>query len=160
MIKNVIALSKTEAEGKRFMDNDIVISIIGPGDKEVILFANENNVFRFVFSDIEPSNKKRFPHHMENECSFTIQAAKLIAALVINLSNSSKEYNLYAHCAAGVSRSGAIVKWAHTHSDMSDTMFVTVNNQIHPNEWIWQLLCYVEEYELYKTKELENIYAW
>lgn len=150
MIKNVIVLSKSEAEAKRFLDNDIIISIVNPGDRIANLLANQDNIFRFTFSDILPSNKKCFPHHMENENSFHIEDAKTIVKIIIDFANLKEEYNLYVHCAAGISRSGAIGKWAFTHSEMSDAMFATINNQIHPNEWIWQLLCFVEEYELYK----------
>lgn len=150
MIKTVIARSKTWAERHRFKDNEFCISISCPIDKEASLLINNDNVIRFKFSDIEPSNKKHFPHHLEDECSFHINDAIIIVSKVLELANDCKKWTLIVHCAAGVSRSGAIAKWALSHSDMNDADFASSNIGIHPNQWIYQLLCFVEEYKMYK----------
>ena len=150
MIKLILARSKSKAEAISFRDRDFVISITNPKDTFANLSVNESNLLRFQFSDIEPSNKRDYSHHFKDEKSFHINDAKNIVAKIIELANDSKEWNLFIHCAMGVSRSGAIAKFAFRHSEMKDSDFATLNEQIKPNNWIYQLLCFVEENELYK----------
>lgn len=150
MIKLILAKSKSNAEAFSFKDNDFVISITNPSDRLANLLIRESNVLRFSFSDMIPSNKRHFPQHFEDEKSFHIEDAKIIVAKIIELANSKECWNLIVHCAMGVSRSGAIAKFALMHSDMNDADFAAFNMQIKPNEWVYQLLCFVEEYKMYK----------
>ena len=155
MIKLILAKSKSNAEALSFKDNDFVISITNPNDTIANLSVKESNVLRFSFSDMIPSNKRHFPQHFEDEKSFHIEDAKIIVAKIIELANDDKDWNLIIHCAMGISRSGAIAKFALMHSNMDDAKFATFNIQIKPNEWVYQLLCFVEENELYKEAHLE-----
>jgi predicted protein tyrosine phosphatase len=150
MIKLVLAKSKSSVETILFKDNDFVISITNPSDNIAVLSIKESNILRFSFSDIMPSNKKNYPHHFENEKSFHIDDAKVIVAKIIELANDTKEWNLIIHCVLGVSRSGAIATFALSHSDMKDYDFAACNSNIKPNDWVYQLLCFVEENKLYK----------
>lgn len=71
---------------------------------------------------------------------FTKDHAENIVNFIDQINKNPKIKTLVVHCAAGVSRSGAVGLFACRYLKLSEYEFRMINLLIHPNEYIYDLL--------------------
>lgn len=172
MIKRVIVLSRNEAAkikqevltnkfdkfGK--FDNVLCVSIQCLNDP--FLFTNQDmkthdplhrRIISFQFDDINPDT-------MYMGCSFAgtfymkqEQAVNIVKFIHRWTYNTTTNDLLIAHCAAGISRSGAIGEFAATIADVDKEVFHNDNKHIQPNKWVLYKLFETFDRVYPKTRE-------
>lgn len=113
----------------------IFISICGHGDNHYFKF-NHDNVLNIKFDDLSDEEFKRV--NRADLVLFTEEHARKIIAFLEK--NRDKNY-CWVHCAAGVSRSGAVGTFINDHfSDVHYFNFMDANRNIKPNSYILSVL--------------------
>jgi predicted protein tyrosine phosphatase len=140
MITKVFALSLAAfkqkiSENPNLGKDNCIISIAGngaapffPNDTESILTLN--------FDDTMTDD-----HDVDNHGLFTAAQARRIIAFVRKNNARSGPVNLYIHCAAGISRSGAVALFANELLALNMTGFRANNPAIQPNLFVYDILC-------------------
>jgi predicted protein tyrosine phosphatase len=101
-LKEIIYVSRREAECKDGKPDWALISISDPFHYPVSLRSGWHSVLRLEFSDIEQPSKPRV--------LFSVEDARRVMEFVQQVDAAGCE-GLLVHCKAGVSRSAAIAKW-------------------------------------------------
>ena len=113
------------------------ISIYGT-DQEAV-FPKDSRVLGYQFDDCSPSSCLMLPQYQ----SITTYQARDIVELIEHFHiDLEEDINLVVHCAAGVSRSGAVGRFASVFCDIEADFFAD-NAQVIPNNWVYNLLLQV-----------------
>jgi predicted protein tyrosine phosphatase len=125
-----------------------VISIAGPNN--LPLYATEGTRLGLVFVDTtNPYDEK----------AFTKEQAKQIIEFLVKYSEANKwnTEELYIHCAAGVSRSGAVGLFATEFLGLSERQFFSTNRQVSPNPYVLRILRETLEEEMLRKEILKGV---
>lgn len=152
MINKVKVLCK--AQMKDFIENDLfgyiknnkvaVISIIDTDSPDLFGpdISNEN-VLTLHFDDITPKMAIQFNSDQDSERKIRAMSFKQ-GSEIINFINSKQEYEsnfeLFVHCSAGISRSGAVGLFVNQYLNLDESEFYSNNPQILPNYWVENVL--------------------
>lgn len=152
MINKVKVLCK--AQMKDFIQNDIfnqiknnkvaVISIIDTDTPDLFSpdISNEN-VLTLHFDDITPKTAIQFNTDQDSDRKIQAMSFKQGSEIIkfINFIHSKKmNFELFVHCSAGISRSGAVGLFANQYLNLNDSEFYINNPQILPNYWVENVL--------------------
>ncbi len=131
MINYVRAVSWADAEDLVEYEKGPWISI-GSKDENSPVVGKCSSVLELRFDDVTDRDYKYAPK---------LEHAALIVAFVRALHDADAEYRLHVHCAAGVSRSGAVAEWTQRHASFMDRAdFETISPQVRPNNLLMKLL--------------------
>jgi predicted protein tyrosine phosphatase len=101
-LKQVVYVSRRDAEGKAGIPNWAIISISDPFHYPASLRGNWHSILRLEFSDIEREQKFA--------SLFSAKDANAIIDFAVKANAEGCE-GVLVHCKAGISRSAAIAKW-------------------------------------------------
>ena len=147
---NIYVLSKVEFDGllqrnnidDMNVDEFITVAFISINDssgdyyKNPLFRINHHNVLNLWFDDVEKDGQLS-PTNKEETKAFSSSQANT----VIEFLNSNKSAKtLFVHCAAGISRSGAVGQFALDYLKGNKESFVTNNKHILPNGRVLRLL--------------------
>ena len=143
MITRVFAKAYYEmrelAENQReYLDKNCVISIIEPG-VSVIFKEDTPSRITLSFHDIDP---KAFPSPadcLDYQPLSESDALRIVEFIKQNHAHHSKQV-LYVNCMAGISRSGAVARFALDALQLDRRQFMKDNPQIMPNGHVLHLL--------------------
>ena len=125
----------------------MIISIHSPIDPP-LFESGSDRVLVLAFDDITPGPFLMDRSLYEANVYFSGHHARQVIEFVERWEKAKETVSLMVNCAAGISRSGAVVTWALTHTSMKDHYFVEQNPRIQPNTWVlWRLT----EAEFYGT---------
>jgi len=105
VLRRVIFISQSRAEGMRGRPSRALISITAPSQPPAALQDNWHSVFRIAFDD---ADLVRFPDDDPGVRPLTVAQAASMAEFVLGLPPAVG--TLVVHCKFGVSRSGAVAK--------------------------------------------------
>lgn len=130
------------------------LELITSFEKELLEKMGCNETLSIRFSDITDKEHKQ----TKKGILFKEDQAKSIVSFIdkINLLNITE---LYIHCTAGISRSGAIGTWACRYLNLDETEFRKNNRHILPNIYILCTLnkfCHINDDYLDFWKNSEN----
>lgn len=111
---------------------DCFISISGSGDNDTPFRDNHLNVLNLEFDDIINENHYLTKNGKQLRIFNKEDASKIIE--FINL-HKDKE-NLYVHCLAGISRSGAVGEFISDYFGKDYFQFRKLNPKIQPNPYV------------------------
>jgi predicted protein tyrosine phosphatase len=96
---------------------------------------DHSNVIRFWFDDVS-SDLEISPTNRQKCRAFTIEDGKRMLEFI----NRNKEKSFIVHCAAGISRSGAVGQFITNYFEYDQQLFEQTNPYIHPNSHILRIL--------------------
>lgn len=140
-MKDIIVLSKKnfiETMKQNNITNDnvetfknlYIISIEGSFKTEHYFKTNKSNVLNLIFDDIAVDEY--------NKILFSDEHAKQIIKFVENI--SKENFQIIIHCAAGISRSGAVGSFLQYYFDTDYEKFKSTNIKISPNYHVLSVL--------------------
>lgn len=109
-----------------------LISIVDTDGFDKYYFKqNHSNVLNLKFDDIEKDIQKYK--------TMNVEQGKQIITFLKNIDKENVVY-LIVHCAAGISRSGAVATFANEFFELDNEVFKTDNRFIHPNGNVLRIL--------------------
>lgn len=131
-----------------------IIEIMGEQDLRFLPFYfkhEHHNVLRLTFDDVdERLDIKLFgePQDDGREYIPVVPMSEEQAKLIIKFVEANENAKVFfVHCAAGISRSGAVAKWIDQKFNEDDTVFNVNNPHIIPNQRILSILRKLSNYE-------------
>jgi len=154
MIKGVKVWSKSEMSdmlkagiSKYVERGEVAIISILDTDAD-ILCPFHQNILTLHFDDVNPKMAYQYNAGMyesmdnpgRNLLALTANQADKIVSFIDDVKNREEKVNLFVHCSAGISRSGAVGKFAAEYSEISMQIFHDRNPNIMPNGWVESML--------------------
>jgi len=154
MIKGVKVWSKLEMAdmlkagiAKHIERGDVAIISILDTDADVLCPFHQN-VLTLHFDDVTPKMAFQYNdgmyENMDNPdrklLALTANQAEKIFSFINEVKNREEKVNLFVHCSAGISRSGAVGKFAAEFSEIDLYKFHEQNPNIMPNGWVESML--------------------
>lgn len=119
------------------LEKFFVISICDPGESRPFSFEHPH-LLNLSFCDVGP---EELPHELrERYPSLSTQDAVAVRAFVTESQRHATARHLLIHCAAGVSRSGAIAQFAMELLNLDEEQFKRDNAFISPHPELLQML--------------------
>jgi predicted protein tyrosine phosphatase len=109
-------------------------------EMEILKVLGCDNHISLRFDDI---TKDRYDIEIKNNRKlnlFTKDQAEIIVNFINSIIKKPEIKTLVIHCAAGISRSGAVGLFACRYLHLSEYEFRSYNQQICPNEYVYDLL--------------------
>jgi predicted protein tyrosine phosphatase len=152
MIKKIMTKQRREVE--YIIDNSMTFSkspwalisiwssqeLITPFNREILSKAGCSEILSVKFSDLtlDEYNKLSF---QKKSISFLFKEEQAKSIInFINKVNAMEIPELFIHCAAGISRSGAVGVWTCRYLNLDENEFLENNKHILPNTYILNVL--------------------
>jgi predicted protein tyrosine phosphatase len=123
----------------------VAIISIADSDDSHVLPQDTSNIIRLTFDDIIPTVEYR----LVDRIMFNEEHAVKIINFLNDIKNNDTISALIINCHAGVSRSGAVAKFARKFLDFPCKLFHKENKTIYPNKHVLKML-----YLTWKNKDI------
>lgn len=154
MINRAFAISYKQMKGliektPHIIDEAFLIGIIGGGDRP-LFFKREKTAIVLRFDDVDREMVEQ--DELGGLIIFTEEQADSLIEFLQDIVRSTDLKDLYIHCGAGISRSGAIALFCCRNFGIDEEEFSKDNPVIQPNKHVLDTLN--ERYRLRKQTDL------
>lgn len=158
----IINMSVTQCEDytrKQLEDDCIIISIneVRGSMSNLAFNSKVKDILRLRFDDIEPKVVERLvkTNKAEREYILFTKEMALLIKDFINMWVNKGINKIIVHCAAGVSRSGAVACTLSRYYNGSDISYFS-KGCVYPNELVYELMCKALDLN-FNLKELKRL---